>query len=173
MAPMQPLVVHGTAGLQELIGQSLGPSSWLSVTQDLIDQFADISGDHQWIHVDPVRAARETTYGGTIAHGNFTLAMTAALRRQLIKVRGFVCGRNYGWDRVRYPAPLPSGSRIRVTAEVLTVEPVSFRWWHVVTRLSDECDGSKKPVCVGDSIERWSTDATGRPVEGETRYGKC
>jgi acyl dehydratase len=151
---MEAVVVDGEAELRELIGKSIGPSSWRTVTQELIDQFADVSGDDEWIHVDTVRAASEGPYGGTIAHGDLTLSLINGLRRELIQYRGLKYGLNYGWDRVRYPAPLPVGSRVRVRAETLSVDAVDGGWWHVVTRLVVECEGSEKPVCVADSVGR-------------------
>jgi acyl dehydratase len=160
MTIMPPLVVNGIAGLQELVGRSIGPSSWLTVTQSLIDQFAAISGDDQWIHVDPVRAAKETSYGGTIAHGDLTLSLISGLRRELVEYSGMRYGLNYGWDRVRYPSPLPVGARVRVKAEVRSVEAVDSDWWHIVTRLVVEREGSAKPVCVADSIGRFCAPAS-------------
>jgi acyl dehydratase len=146
--------VHGVDGLRELIGQEIGPSSWAIVSQELMDQFASVSGDHAWIHVEPERARDETPYGATIAHGDLTLVVTAGLRLELIEYRGLKYALNYGWDKVRYPAPVPAGSRVRVRAKILSVEPVADGWCHVVTRLIVEREGGEKPVCVAESVGR-------------------
>src|ERR687887_2171224 len=113
---MEPVEVEGIEQLRELVGRELGPTGWLEITQDDIDEFADVSGDHQWIHVDPERAARESPYGRTVAHGNLTLSLIDGFRSALIEQRGVRMGINYGWDRVRFPAPVPSGSRVRASA---------------------------------------------------------
>ena len=146
--------VDGIDGLRELIGKPVGPTDWVEVTQERIDGFAEVSGDHQWIHVDRERSERESPFGTTIAHGDLTLAMINGLRERLIEQRGVAMAINYGWDRVRYPAPVPAGSRIRVGAEVVSVDDRGEGWWHVVTRLTVEREGSEKPVCVADSATR-------------------
>src|SRR5918998_1594306 len=105
-----PTTVNGIDELKALIGQTIGPSEWREVTQEDIDKFADVSGDHQWIHVDVERAKKESPFGTTIAHGNLTLAMLDGFRLDLIESQGFKLGVNYGWNKVRFPAPVPSGS---------------------------------------------------------------
>src|SRR5215213_10565980 len=104
---------QGIEGLKGLIGQEIGPGEWREVTQADIDSFAELSGDHQWIHVDTERAKRESPFGTTIAHGNLTLSMIDGFRLELIASRGFALGVNYGWNKVRFPAPVPAGSRVR------------------------------------------------------------
>lgn len=151
---MAAVSVEGIEGLRGLVGEAIGPTDWVEVTQERIDGFAEVSGDHQWIHVDPERAARESPFGRTIAHGDLTLALVNGMRSELIDQRGVAMGINYGWDRVRYPAPVPVGSRVRVSAEVLSVDERGEGWWHVVTRLTVEREGSEKPVFVGDSAAR-------------------
>lgn len=151
---MAAVSVEGIEGLNALVGERIGPTDWVEVTQERIDGFADVSGDHQWIHVDAERAARESPFGKTIAHGDLTLALVNGMRSQLIEQRGLAMALNYGWERVRYPAPVPVGSRIRVAAEVLSVDERGDGWWHVVTRLTVEREGSEKPVCVADSATR-------------------
>jgi acyl dehydratase len=146
--------VNRVEELQELIGTPIGPSDWVEVSQADIDKFAEVSRDDQWIHVDVERAERESPYGATVAHGNLTLSLIDALRRQLIEQRGVAMGINYGWDRVRFPAPVPAGSRVRATAEVRSVEELGEGWWHVVTRFTIESDAGEKPVCVADSVGR-------------------
>jgi acyl dehydratase len=149
-----PLHVEGPEALRELIGTTIGPGEWRTVTQEDIDAFADITGDHQWIHVDVERAKRESPYGGTIAHGNLTLSIIDGLRAGLIHFTGPRMAINYGWDRVRFPAPVPAGSRVRATAEMITVEDRGDGWWHTVTRFVVEVEGSEKPACVADSVGR-------------------
>jgi acyl dehydratase len=151
---MAAVEVVGIDGLKELIGKTIGPGEWRTVTQEDIDTFADLSGDHQWIHTDVERAKKESPFGTTIAHGNLTLSMVDGLRIDLISSSGFKLGVNYGWNKVRFPAPVPAGSRIRSTAEVTEVEDVGGGWWQVVTRFTVEVEGSEKPCCVADSVGR-------------------
>jgi acyl dehydratase len=146
--------VSGIEQLRELIGETVGPGSWREVTQQDIDDFARLSGDDQWIHVDVERAKRESPFGTTIAHGNLTLSMIDGMRSELIRSSGFKLGVNYGWNRVRFPAPVPVGSRLRTTAEVVSVEEVGDGWWQVVTRFTVEVEGAEKPACVADSVGR-------------------
>jgi acyl dehydratase len=151
---MPPIEVEGIDGLRELIGKELGPTDWVEITQEDIDRFAEVSRDFQWIHTDPERAAKESPYGTTVAHGNLTLSLTDALRAQLLHQKGVVMGINYGWDRVRFPAPVPVNSRVRARAEVLSVDELDGGWYHVVTRFTIEREGGDKPVCVADSVGR-------------------
>jgi acyl dehydratase len=153
------LEVDGIDGLRELIGQPIGPTDWVEITQEDIDKFAEVSRDHQWIHTDPERAARESPFGTTVAHGNLTLSLVDALRTQLIAQQGVKMGINYGFNKVRFPAPVPSGSRIRATAEVMSVDDLGEGWWHVVTKFTLERDGGDTPVCVAESVGRALIDA--------------
>ena len=124
------------------------------VSQEDINTFAGLTGDHQWIHVDEERAERESPFGTTIAHGNLTLSLIDGMREGLLPSPEGVIGVNYGWNRVRFPAPVPSGSRVRARAEVTSVEDVGNGWWQVVQRFTVEVEGSEKPVCVADSVGR-------------------
>ena len=146
--------VEGIEGLKGLIGKEIGPSEWRTVTQEDIDTFADLTGDHQWIHTDVERAKAESPFGTTIAHGNLTLSIIDGLRIELIESSGFKLGVNYGWNKVRFPAPVPAGARVRSTAEVVEVEDVGGGWWQIVTRFTIEVEGSDKPCCVADSVGR-------------------
>jgi acyl dehydratase len=146
--------VEGIEGLKELIGETIGPTEWREVTQEMIDSFAELSGDDQWIHVDVERAKKESPFGTTVAHGNLTLSMIDGLRRDLIASTGFKLGVNYGWNKVRFPAPVPAGSKVRGTGEVLEVEDVGGGWFQVVTRFTVEVEGNEKPACVGDFVGR-------------------
>ena len=151
---MALVTANGIEDLQSLVGQEIGPSEWRVVSQELIDQFAEVSGDHQWIHVDTERAARESPFGTTIAHGNLTLSLIDGFRRDLIESRGMRLGVNYGWNKVRFPAPVPSGTRVRARAEVVTVGDVGGGWWQVATRFTVEVEGNEKPACVAESVGR-------------------
>jgi acyl dehydratase len=146
--------VDGIEGLRGLIGNPVGPSEWREVTQPMIDSFAELSGDDQWIHVDVERAARESPFGTTISHGNLTLSMIDGFRLALIESTGFKLGVNYGWNKVRFPAPVPVGSRVRASAEVVSVDDVGNGWFQVVTRFTLEVEGSDKPCCVAESVGR-------------------
>jgi acyl dehydratase len=148
------VTVSGIEELKGLVGQTIGPSDWREVTQDLIDRFADISRDHQWIHVDAERAKTESPFGTTVAHGNLTLSMIDGFRRSLMESSGFRMGVNYGWNKVRFPAPVPSGSRIRASIEVLSVDEIGGGWHQVVQRWTVEVEGSEKPACVAESVGR-------------------
>ena len=145
---------NGIDGIKALIGKEIGPGEWREVRQEDIDAFADLSGDHQWIHTDVERAQKESPFGTTVAHGNLTLSLIDGFRLDLISSTGFALGVNYGWNKVRFPAPVPAGSRVRAKAEVASVEEVGGGWWQVVTRFTVEVEGSDKPCCVADSVGR-------------------
>ena len=151
---MSVVEVKGIEGLEALIGKEIGPGEWREVRQEDIDTFADLSGDHQWIHVDVERAKRESPFGTTVAHGNLTLSMIDGFRLELISSSGFALGVNYGWNKVRFPAPVPAASRLRAKAEVVSVDDVGGDWWQVVTRFTVEIEGSDKPCCVAESVGR-------------------
>lgn len=149
--------VSGIDGFAELLGRDVGPSSWVTVDQARIDAFAEVSGDHQWIHIDPERAAKESPYGKTIAHGNLTLALIDGFRNELMSVTGVDLAINYGWDRVRFPAPVLVDNRLSATARLTSLEDLSGGWWHTVTRFTVESEGGEKPCCVAESITRLFT----------------
>ena len=151
---MSTVEVQGIEGLKALQGETIGPSEWREVSQEDIDAFAELTGDHQWIHTDVERAKKESPFGTTVAHGNLTLSLIDGLRIELLKSTGFKLGVNYGWNKVRFPAPVPSGSKIRATAEVVEVEEVGGGWFQIVTRFKVEVEGSEKPACVADSVGR-------------------
>jgi acyl dehydratase len=151
---MAPLTVEGIDQLKELVGQTVGPSEWREVTQEQIDAFAELSGDDQWIHVDVERAEKESPFGTTVAHGNLTLSMIDGMRRELLVSTGFKLGVNYGWNKVRFPAPVPTGSRVRASVEVLTVDDVGGGWFQVTQRWTVEVEGNEKPACVAESVGR-------------------
>jgi acyl dehydratase len=151
---MATVQVEGIEGLKALQGQAVGPSEWREVTQQDIDTYADLTGDHQWIHTDVERAKKESPFGTTVAHGNLTLSLIDGLRIKLLSSSGFKLGVNYGWNKVRFPAPVPAGARVRATTEIVELEDVGGGWWQVVTRCTVEVEGSEKPAVVADSVGR-------------------
>lgn len=135
-------------------GQSLGTTDWLEISQQRVNQFADATGDHQWIHVDPERAA-QGPFGGCIAHGYLTLSLANFFLPQLIEVQNLEMGVNYGCDKVRFPAPVAVGSRIRGRGEIIRTERVK-QAVQAVIRVSIEIEGSDRPGCVIDTISRYT-----------------
>ena len=144
---------HSIEELRAGVGTHLGYSDWLEITQERIDQFADATGDHQWIHVDPERA-RQGPFGTTIAHGYLTLSITNRWLGGMLRVPTATMGVNYGANKVRFPAPLPVGSRIRMGVEILAVDEVAGGA-QVTTRNTVEVEGSGKPACVVEAISRF------------------
>ncbi|MBK5110712.1 MAG: MaoC family dehydratase [Thermoleophilia bacterium] len=156
---MERLTIDGLDSVSGLIGREVGPTDWREVSQDMINRFAELSGDHQWIHVDIERAKTESPFGTTVAHGNLTLSMIDGFREQLFEVAGgFKLGVNYGWDRVRFPSPVPAGSKVRARAELVSSEVLDSGWVHNVTRFKLEVEGADKPCCVADSVGRLLPD---------------
>ena len=151
---MAAVEASGVEGIRELVGREIGPSEWRTISQAEIDSFAELSGDHQWIHVDVERAKAESPFGTTIAHGNLTLATVDGFRHELLNPTGFALGVNYGWNKIRFPAPVPVDSRIRAKAEVVSVEDKGGNWYQVITRFTIEVEGGEKPCFVGDSVTR-------------------
>ena len=139
--------------LLDAVGQHLGYSDWLEIDQQRIDMFAEATGDHQWIHVDPERA-REGPFGCTIAHGYLTLSLANWFLPRLLEVRNISMGVNYGCEKVRFPAAVPVGSRLRGGAEVISAEAVKGAV-QVVVRMTIEIEGSDRPACVIDTISRF------------------
>ncbi len=148
-----PTVIDGPEDLAAAVGTTFGPGEWLAVEQARIDLFAEATGDDQWIHVDPERAA-DGPFGGTIAHGYLTLSLTNWFLPRLVEVRGFSSGVNYGVDRVRFPAAVPVGSRLRASAELLAADEVPGGV-QTTMRITVECDAAERPVCVVDALSRW------------------
>ena len=146
--------INGIEEAQAMVGKTIGPCEWRTVTQADIDDFARLSGDDQWIHVDVERAKRESPFGQTIAHGNLTLSLIDGMRRALVTTTGFKLGVNYGWNKVRFPAPVPADSRVRATAEIVSLDEIGEGWYQQVTRFTVEVEGNEKPCCVADSVGR-------------------
>jgi acyl dehydratase len=150
---MAKTTVDGVEGVLGLVGQELGVSDWVEITQERVDQFADATGDHQWIHVDPERAAKESPFGGPIAHGYLTLSLLPMLLPQIIEITGFTLTVNYGTEKVRFPAPVPVGSRVRATAVCDSVTPIDGGVQMLVTA-TVEIEGGSKPAMVATSVSR-------------------
>jgi len=146
-------VFDNPAALLDAVGKDLGHSDWLEIDQQRINQFADATGDHQWIHVDPEKAA-DGPYGATIAHGYLTLSLANLFLPQIMTVENTSMGVNYGCEKVRFPAAVPVGSRIRGQGEVISAEEVKGGV-QVVVRMTIEIDGSERPACVIDTISRF------------------
>ncbi len=138
--------------LQALVGQPIASSDWITVTQARIDQFAQATGDHQWIHIDPVRAAAGP-FGTTIAHGFLTLSLLPEMGASAMEVLDTRMGVNYGLNRVRFPAPVPAGSRLRGNFKLLSYEPIDGGA-QLTMEVTMEREGSSKPVCVAESVAR-------------------
>ncbi len=146
------LTTPHTHELAARIGEELGASGWVEVTQDTIDAFADLTGDRQWIHTDPDRASA-TPFGGTIAHGYYTLALAPALLAQVLPLEGYAMATNYGLDRLRFPAPLAVGERVRMRVGLDAIDPVPGGAALTLT-LTFERPGGGKPVCVAQALYR-------------------
>ncbi|GAB1514050.1 MaoC family dehydratase [Actinophytocola sp. KF-1] len=146
--------VHGLDELAALAGTTLGPTEWHEVTQDQVHTFADATGDHQWIHTDPVRAA-DGPFGGTIAHGYLTLSLIIPLWTGLLDLRGVRTRVNYGLDRVRFPAPVPVGGKVRLTAAVAAVDRLTEDAVQTAVDFTVEVAGSEKPAVVARALYRY------------------
>ena len=149
-----PHIFNSPAELEPGLGQTFGPTDWIAIDQDRINTFADATGDHQWIHVDPERAAAGP-FGGTIAHGFMTLALLPRLQHQMYTVNGIKMAINYGLNKVRFPAPVPVGSRVRAQTSLVSVDDVGNGAVQATMSTTVEIDGSPKPACVAESIIRF------------------
>jgi len=144
--------INGIDELKGLVGEELGVSDWVDVTQESVNAFADASGDHQFIHVDP-EAAAQTPFGGTIAHGLYTLSIGPRLSYDMWTVEGIAFALNYGYERVRFPAPVPVGSQLRMRATLAAVDDVPGGLQMKVVQ-TFEVEGGQKPVCVAEALAR-------------------
>ncbi|MFL4903175.1 MaoC family dehydratase [Streptomyces sp. MMS24-I2-30] len=149
----EPRIFTSADELKAAVGEQLGHTDWLEVDQKRIDLFAEATGDHQWIHVDPEKAAAGP-FGGTIAHGYLTLSLLPLFGPQLLQVDGATMGVNYGTNKVRFPAPVPVGSRLRATARITGAEDVAGGVQLTVV-FTVEREGGDKPVCVAESVSRY------------------
>lgn len=146
------LTITGLDEVRAHVGQELGVSDWHLVTQEAINEFAEVTGDDQWIHID-VKRAKETPFGGTIAHGYYTLSLAPMFSYRMFALEGFAFGINYGLNRVRFPAPMPVGDRVRMRAKLVAVEDIPGGA-QLVSELTFEREGGDKPVCVAEQLSR-------------------
>ena len=149
---MAATVINGLDELKGRVGEELGVSDWHEVTQERINAFAEATEDFQWIHVDPERA-KETPFGGTIAHGLYTLSLGPKFSYDMFTIEGIAFGLNYGYNKVRFPAPVPVDSKVRMRATLSEVTEIPGGVQFVVTQ-TFERDGGDKPVCVAESVAR-------------------
>ncbi|MBA2624858.1 MAG: MaoC family dehydratase [Acidimicrobiia bacterium] len=147
-------IIDGIGGLQDKVGEHLGYSEWHEVTQEQVNTFADATGDHQWIHVDPERAKAQSPFGGPIAHGYLTLSLAPALLPQVVQVTGISMGVNYGANKVRFPSPVPVGAKVRAGASLASVEDVTGGA-QVTMDVTFEVEGAPKPACVAQVVFRY------------------
>jgi len=146
------LKVEKPQDLLQHVGTELGPSEWLTVTQEMIDKFADATGDHQWIHVDVERAKKEMPGGKTIAHGYLTLSLLPQLAPTLMKIEKRRRGLNYGSNRVRFTAPVPAGARVRLRQKLVKVEPVEDNGFRITSEMTMEVEGNARPAMVAETL---------------------
>lgn len=150
---MAPRIINGSAELKSAIGEHLGYSDWLEITQEQVNLFADATGDHQWIHIDVERAKKESPFGGPIAHGYLTLSLAPVLLPQVVVTTGFKMGVNYGCNKVRFMSPVPVGSKLRMGAKLVAADDVAGGVQSTY-ELTFETEGSTKPSCVAEVIFR-------------------
>lgn len=139
--------------LKNLIGQEVAVTDWVAITQERVNMFADATGDHQWIHIDVERSRKESPYGGTIAHGFLTLSLLPMLMESAVSFPTIKMGVNYGLNKVRFPAPVPVGSRLRAEMALQEVEDIEGGA-QITWKVTIEREGGDKPVCVAESIAR-------------------
>ena len=151
--PAASTVLDGPDAVKAAVGTHLGFSDWLEIDQDRVNLFADATGDHQWIHVDPERAAAGP-FGAPIAHGYLTMSLSNYFMPQIVETRGFSAGVNYGVDKVRFISPVKVGDRVRGGAELVELSEVNGGLQTLV-RITIEVEGGSKPACVIDSLSRW------------------
>ena len=147
-------IINGIEELKAKVGEHFGYSDWLEITQEQVNLFADATGDHQWIHVDPERAKKESPFGGPIAHGYLTLSLGPKLLPQIMQVQGVKMGVNYGANKVRFPSPVPVGAKLRAGASLAEVEDVAGGV-QVTMDVTFEVDGAPKPACVAQILLRY------------------
>jgi acyl dehydratase len=149
---MTARVITGVAGLKAAVGEHLGYSEYIEISQERVNQFAEATGDFQWIHVD-VERAKSGPFGGPIAHGYLTLSLGPMLYPTVVRIEGFSMGVNYGANKVRFPSPVPVGSKVRLGVKVLEVEEIA-NGVQMTMEFTFECEGSSKPSCVAETIFR-------------------
>jgi acyl dehydratase len=152
LADMPARTISGPDELRSLVGEHIGYSDYVEITQDMVNQFADATGDHQWIHVD-VERAKAGPFGGPIAHGYLTLSLGPRLVPEIYRVDGFSMGVNYGADKIRFPAPVPVGSKLRLGAKLLSVDDIPGGV-QMKMEFTFEVEGATKPSCVAEVLFR-------------------
>jgi acyl dehydratase len=150
---MAARIINGTAELKALVGEHLGYSDWMEISQERVNQFADATGDHQWIHIDAERAKKESPFGGPIAHGYLTLSLAPVLLPQVAITTGYKMGVNYGCNKVRFMSPVPVGAKLRLGVKLVAVDDIPGGIASTY-ELSFECEGAAKPSCVAEVIFR-------------------
>ena len=144
--------IKDIGSLKDHLGEPLGPSNWVTITQEMINQFADVTGDHQWIHTDVDRAKKESPFGQTVAHGYLTVSLVPVLLPQILEIGGSAAVINYGIDKLRLPAPVPAEARIRLKAELKNVRDLQGGGARVSIGFQFEVEGGGKPACTGDVV---------------------
>lgn len=150
---MSPRIINGSAELKSLVGEHLGYSDWLEITQERVNQFAEATGDFQWIHIDVERAKKESPFGGPIAHGYLTLSLGPVLMPQVVATTGFKMGVNYGANKVRFMSPVPVGAKVRLGVQLIAVDDIAGGVQSTYG-FTFECEGAAKPSCVAEVIFR-------------------
>ena len=150
---MSPRIINGSAELKSAIGEHLGYSPWMEISQERVNQFAEATGDHQWIHIDVERAKKESPFGGPIAHGYLTLSLAPVLLPQVVVSTGFKMGVNYGCNKVRFMSPVPVGAKLRLGVVIKSVDDIAGGA-QVTYELPVEIEGNPKPACVAEVIYR-------------------
>ncbi len=151
---MPPFAIDDLHSLETFIGREVGVSDWHAITQHQVQQFADATGDHQWIHLDRDRAQRESPFGTTIAHGFLTLSIISSLMKEAVQIRGARLVVNYGLNRVRFPAPVRADSKVRARFSVLAVKELGDSL-AITFSVTVDCDSAKKPCCVAEWVLRY------------------
>jgi len=148
----EPIVINGLEGLKNNIGQRFGPGQWIEITQERIDAFAEATGDRQWIHTDPVRAAKESPFGSTVAHGYLTLSLTPVLIEELYRIDGVSMMVNVGIEKMSLREPVRAGARVRLQAELKRIRNLPSGGARVTVGLIFELEGARRPACSCDSV---------------------
>ena len=151
---MAKRIIESLEKLKTMKGQEIGVTDWMEIKQERVNQFADATGDHQWIHVDPERAKKESPYGGAIAHGYLTLSLIPYLLQNMMEIQNYRMGVNYGLNKVRFPAPVPVGGKLRLKAEAAEIEEVKGGL-QVIYKVTFEVEGQEKPSCIAEVIFRY------------------
>mgnify|MGYP006173009003 CR=1 FL=1 len=150
--------------MHKYVGQEIGVSDWVDVSQEHINQFAEATGDHQWIHVDVERAKKDMPGGKTIAHGNLTFSVISTFARDVLKIENMRNGINYGCNKVRFTSPVPAGSRVRARAKLIAADPMDKGGVRLTNQVTIEIEGGDRPGCVIDTISRYTFHSTAPAV---------